>query len=76
LQSHDPPSFVFSLDLLPEEIVGIEEVPEHILLIPLLKKKTPRRNKGPTTNCAVASGIYNTTCGTSPPAAVPNANAA
>jgi hypothetical protein len=31
LQSHDPPSFVFSLDLLPEEIFGTEEVPEHIL---------------------------------------------
>jgi hypothetical protein len=31
LQSHDPPSFVFSLDLLPEEILGTEEVPEHIL---------------------------------------------
>jgi hypothetical protein len=26
-------------------------------LIPLLKKKTPRRNRRPTTNCAVASGI-------------------
>jgi hypothetical protein len=31
LQSHDPPSFVFNLDLLPEEILGTEEVPEHIL---------------------------------------------
>jgi hypothetical protein len=31
LQSHDSPSFVFSLDLLLEEIFGIEEVPEYIL---------------------------------------------
>jgi hypothetical protein len=31
LQSHDSPSFVFSLDLLPEEIFGTEEVPEDIL---------------------------------------------
>jgi hypothetical protein len=31
LQSHDSPSFDFSLDLLPEEIFGIEEVPKYIL---------------------------------------------
>jgi hypothetical protein len=31
LQFHDSPSFVFSLDLLPEEIFGTEEVPEYIL---------------------------------------------
>jgi hypothetical protein len=31
LQSHDSPSFVFSLDLLPEEIFGTEEVPEYII---------------------------------------------
>jgi hypothetical protein len=31
MQSHDSPSFVFSLDLLPEEIFGTEEVPEYIL---------------------------------------------
>jgi hypothetical protein len=31
LQSHDLPSFNFSLDLLPEEIFGTEEVPEYIL---------------------------------------------
>jgi hypothetical protein len=31
LQSHDPPLFVSSLDLLPEEIFGTEEVPEYIL---------------------------------------------
>jgi hypothetical protein len=43
---------------------------------PLLKKKTPHRNRGPTTNCAVASGIKSMTCKTSPPAAVPNVNAA
>jgi hypothetical protein len=30
LQSHDSPSFVFSLDLLPKEIFGTEEVPEYI----------------------------------------------
>jgi hypothetical protein len=30
MQSHDSPSFVFSLDLLPEEIFGTEEVPEYI----------------------------------------------
>jgi hypothetical protein len=30
LQSHDSPSFAFSLDLLPEEIFGTEEVPECI----------------------------------------------
>jgi hypothetical protein len=31
LQSYDPPLFVFSLDLLPKEIFGTEEVPEYIL---------------------------------------------
>jgi hypothetical protein len=31
LQSHDSPSFAFSLNLLPEEIFGTEEVPEYIL---------------------------------------------
>jgi hypothetical protein len=31
LQSYDLPLFVFSLDLLPEEIFGTEEVPEYIL---------------------------------------------
>jgi hypothetical protein len=31
LQCHDSPSFVFSLDLLPKEIFGTEEVPEYIL---------------------------------------------
>jgi hypothetical protein len=30
LQFHDSPPFVFNLDLLPEEIFGIEEVPEFI----------------------------------------------
>jgi hypothetical protein len=31
LQSHDSPFFVFSLDLLPEEIFGTEDVPKYIL---------------------------------------------
>jgi hypothetical protein len=31
LQSHDSPFSVLSLDLLPEEIFGIEEVPKYIL---------------------------------------------
>jgi hypothetical protein len=31
LQSHGSPFFFFSLDLLPEEIFGTEEVPEYIL---------------------------------------------
>jgi hypothetical protein len=31
LQSHDSSSFVFSLDVLPEEIFGTEKVPEYIL---------------------------------------------
>jgi hypothetical protein len=31
LQSHGSPFFVFSLDLLPEEIFGTEEVLEYIL---------------------------------------------
>jgi hypothetical protein len=31
LKSHDPPLFVFSLDLHPDEIFGTEEVPEYIL---------------------------------------------
>jgi hypothetical protein len=31
LQSHDSPSFDFSLDLLPEQIFGTEEVPDYIL---------------------------------------------
>jgi hypothetical protein len=31
LQSHNLSFFDFSLDLLPEEIFGTEEIPEHIL---------------------------------------------
>jgi hypothetical protein len=31
LQSHGSPFFSFSLDLLPEDIFGTEEVPEYIL---------------------------------------------
>jgi hypothetical protein len=31
LQSHGSPFFIFSLDLLPEEIFGTEDVPEYIL---------------------------------------------
>jgi hypothetical protein len=31
LQSFDPPHFVFSLDLLPEEIFGTEDIPKYIL---------------------------------------------
>jgi hypothetical protein len=31
LQSHDSSFFDFSLDLLPEEIFGTEEIPEYIL---------------------------------------------
>jgi hypothetical protein len=31
LQSHGSPFFAFSLDLLPEEIFGTEEVPKYIL---------------------------------------------
>jgi hypothetical protein len=31
LQSHDSSSFDFSLDLLPKEIFGTEQVPEYIL---------------------------------------------
>jgi hypothetical protein len=49
--------FVFSLDFLPEEIFGTEEVPEYILSDSPLKKKASRRNRGPTTNCAAAFGI-------------------
>jgi hypothetical protein len=30
LQPHDSPSFDFSLDLLPEEIFGTQEVPKYI----------------------------------------------
>jgi hypothetical protein len=42
----------------------------------LKKKRTPRQNRGSTTSCAAAFGILSTTCGTSPLAATPNANAA
>jgi hypothetical protein len=41
LQSHDSPSFVFSLDLLPEEIFGTEDVPEHILSDSSAKEEDP-----------------------------------
>jgi hypothetical protein len=35
----------------------LKKFPSTSSLIPLLMKKTPRRNKRPTTNCAVASDI-------------------
>jgi hypothetical protein len=40
-----------------------------------LKKTTPHTNRRPTINYAAASGIWSMICGTSPPVAVPNANA-
>jgi hypothetical protein len=43
--------------LLPEEIFGTEEVAEYILSDSALKEKTPRWNRGRTTNCATAFGI-------------------
>jgi hypothetical protein len=43
---------------------------------PRLKKKTPRLNRGPVINCAVAFNICNMICGTSPPVAMLNVNAA
>jgi hypothetical protein len=58
LQFHGLPLAVFSsLDLLPEEIFGTEEVPEYIFSDPPLKKKTPRWNRGLITNCAAVFGI-------------------
>jgi hypothetical protein len=41
-----------------------------------LKKRAQRRNRGSTTSCAAAFGIWSTIYKTSPPAAVPNASAA
>jgi hypothetical protein len=51
------PSLPFSsLDLLPEEIFGTEEFPSISSPIPLVKKRTPHRNRGLTTNCAAVFG--------------------
>jgi hypothetical protein len=61
--------------LFPEEIFGTEEVPEYILSDSSEKKRMPHRNRGLPTSCAAAFGIWSTTCGTSPLAAMPNANA-
>jgi hypothetical protein len=41
-----------------------------------LKKRMPRRSKGSITSCAAAFGIWSMIYETSPPAAMPNANAA
>jgi hypothetical protein len=57
LQSHGSHFFVFSPDLLPEEIFGTEEVPEYILSDSSTEKKMPHRNRRPTTNCAIAFDI-------------------
>jgi hypothetical protein len=57
LQSHDLPSFVFSLDLLPEEIFGTEEVPEYILSDSSTEEEDATSERGRTINCVVASGI-------------------
>jgi hypothetical protein len=43
--------------LLPEEIFGPEDVPEYILSDSSAENKTPRQNRSPTTNCAIAFGI-------------------
>jgi hypothetical protein len=76
LQSHDSSSFDFSLDLLPEEIFGTEEVPEYILSDSSAEEEeaTPEQR----TNHQLRRRIrhQNMTCGTSPPATVPNANVA
>jgi hypothetical protein len=54
----------------------LKRFPSTSSLIPLLKKKMPHQNRRPTINCAVASDIQNTTCGTLLLAAVPNTNVA
>jgi hypothetical protein len=42
---------------MPEDIFGTKEIPEYILFVPQLKKKTPRMNRRPTISCVVATGI-------------------
>jgi hypothetical protein len=56
LQSRDSSFFDFSFNLLPEDIFGTEEIPEHIRPTPRLKKKTLHMSRGLTINCAVAFG--------------------
>jgi hypothetical protein len=56
LQSHDSSSFDFSLDLLPRKYLALKKFLSTSFPTPLLKKK-PHRNRGPVTNCAVASDI-------------------
>jgi hypothetical protein len=57
LQSHDLSFFDFSLDLLPEDIFGIEEILSTSSPIPQLKKKMPCTSRRPTISSAVAFGI-------------------
>jgi hypothetical protein len=57
LQYRDSSFSDLSFNLLPEDIFGTKEIPEYILPTPWLKKKTPRLNRGPITNCVVAFGI-------------------
>jgi hypothetical protein len=71
------PLLVFSsLDLLPEEILGTEETPEYISSDSSLEEEDATQNRGSITSCAAAFGIWSMICETSPPAAMPNANAA
>jgi hypothetical protein len=62
--------------LLPEEIIGTEDVPEYISSDPPSKQRTPRLNSGPAINCAAAFGTWSTASGTSLLVARPNASVA
>jgi hypothetical protein len=75
LQSRDSPFFDFILDLLPEEIFGTEETPVYILSDSSVEEEDATLEQ--RTNHQLRRRIRHLrTCGTSPPIAVPNANAA
>jgi hypothetical protein len=76
LQSHDSPSFVFSLDFLPEVIFVTEEVPEYILSDSSAEEEdaTPEQKTNHQLRRRIRHLEHNLRDVTA--AAVPNANAA
>jgi hypothetical protein len=74
--SYLPPLVFSSLDLLPKEIFGTEEVPEYISSDSSPEEEDATPEQRSTTSCAAAFDIWSTIYETPPPTEMPNANAA
>jgi hypothetical protein len=62
--------------LLPEEIIGTEDVPEYISSDSSIEAEDAMLIRGRAINCAASFGTWSTASGTSPPVAKPSASVA